>query len=1348
MRSVAISADGEHLAAGSYAETKVYLFNKDNSTPLWSYATGGNVGPVTISADGEYLAAGSEDDKVYLFDKDSSTPLWSYTAGGNVRSVAVSADGEYLAVGSLDDKVYLFDKDSSTPLWNYTTGENVLTVTISADGEYLTAGSEDNKVYLFDKNSSTLLWSYTAGGNVYSVAISADGEYLAAGSDDDKVYAFENALPSRPSVIPYGPRNGTTLELPVTLRWFAGSDDRSNLTFDIYLDTSANPITKVADNITQFSYNVTSLVSKGVNYWKVVARDSTGETFSQVLNFTTPANIIPNAAINSISLSSANEGDNVSFKGSGTDNDGSIVAYQWRSSIDGDLSASAAFNTSALTWGNHTIYFKVQDNDGNWSSEVWQSLLVNVFPQLSNGQVVPTTGGESTLFSFVVDYYDVDGDGDQTVQVSIAGVGTFDMVDPDDDGTHYYNSTLSHGHHNFTFIATDEHGANATTDEYELLVNTLPTASIDSILPSPANEGDEVSFNGSGSDVDGTIVGYEWLSSLDGNLSTEASFLISSLSVGEHTISFRVQDNDGAWSDWNTTFLIVMPSDNSRPIASIVSISPSPANESDEVTFSGSGSDVDGTIVRYAWISNIDGEFYNGSNPTTTKSNLQRGDHNIYLKVQDNDGAWSEWNVTTLIILSANTRPTASIDPISPSPANEGDEVTFSGSGSDDGTIVAYEWDFDDDGNADYTSSTSAATNHVFNTSGTYIVRFRVLDDGGAWSDWDTIMVLVVPAESDDSTGISALISDVPTNVLFGALGLLLFVLIIGAAMALRRRRPDTETPTGGPPSPRRGAPPAPAPVKVTVADWQPPAGLAGDDLVLTDYFALRRRAYLAHPANEPLLDELHNRREEFAISSYFEVPASPADVLQQWALPSGLRGNVHLDAARTGIVEGILTGAPDRNFVIIGEPGVGKTVVLFEVLDRVMAQSPAGLLTTTAIGDAHVRFGLRLFYDDIPENSALVEAVAARQAGGLIVTAREADWQALPREFQAKFDRLTVPLFPAAEMHPLCEKMLAFSGVGYDAPAVEALVTYAEGSPIYVWSMIRELLHKGQRQLSQQYIQQNATKGMTNYVALLLQRLLKDGEKYRPGGLHALTCLVFLADYMEERTAHSAYFHTVTTRLSEPVHAALGDEMDQTTFLRILGYLSGEGEVVRFPHDTWVDVLRGAGALNPFRAELQVIQREFIDTGLFDSQKQQAVPDAWETIKNRYRKYPTRQKDSFLALADTLLRNFNISGLKELGIDTGFIREVAARYSHLPVAAMLISKLQAAEPTQVTNVINIQDSVISRSSIGSSGSASLNESIVNRSNLGNSQNNNTADDDTVVSRNKRRVKRPRQRGE
>lgn len=75
-----------------------------------------------------------------------------------------------------------------------------------------------------------------------------------------------------------------------------------------------------------------------------------------------------------------------------------------------------------------------------------------------------------------------------------------------------------------------------------------PVATIDSIDPGAIVVGDSVTFTGSGTDDDGTVVGYEWTSTIDGPLSTLATFSTSSLSIGTHTIYFRVRDNDGVWS--------------------------------------------------------------------------------------------------------------------------------------------------------------------------------------------------------------------------------------------------------------------------------------------------------------------------------------------------------------------------------------------------------------------------------------------------------------------------------------------------------------------------------------------------------------------------------------------------------------------------------------------------------------------------------------------------------------------------------------------------------------------------------------------------------------------------------
>ena len=78
--------------------------------------------------------------------------------------------------------------------------------------------------------------------------------------------------------------------------------------------------------------------------------------------------------------------------------------------------------------------------------------------------------------------------------------------------------------------------------------NQQPVAYIDAVKPATAAAGETITFNGHGTDADGSIIGYEWRSSLDGVLSTVANFTSSSLSPGIHTISFKVLDNRSQWS--------------------------------------------------------------------------------------------------------------------------------------------------------------------------------------------------------------------------------------------------------------------------------------------------------------------------------------------------------------------------------------------------------------------------------------------------------------------------------------------------------------------------------------------------------------------------------------------------------------------------------------------------------------------------------------------------------------------------------------------------------------------------------------------------------------------------------
>jgi hypothetical protein len=98
--------------------------------------------------------------------------------------------------------------------------------------------------------------------------------------------------------------------------------------------------------------------------------------------FLETADAMPVATILHVSHPAADHSaGNLSYFGTARDLDqigAGIVAYQWRSSIDGLLSTQSSFSipVTSLSDGLHFIYFTAKDNEGNWAPEVRVPLLV------------------------------------------------------------------------------------------------------------------------------------------------------------------------------------------------------------------------------------------------------------------------------------------------------------------------------------------------------------------------------------------------------------------------------------------------------------------------------------------------------------------------------------------------------------------------------------------------------------------------------------------------------------------------------------------------------------------------------------------------------------------------------------------------------------------------------------------------------------------------------------------------------------------------------------------------------------------------------------------------------------
>ena len=166
---------------------------------------------------------------------------------------------------------------------------------------------------------------------------------------------------------------------------------------------------------------------------------------------------------------------------------------------------------------------------------------------------------------------------------------------------------------------------------------------------------------------------------------------------------------------------------------------------------------------------------------------------------------------------------------------------------------------------------------------------------------------IVVKAAPQSASLVETAIADLSNNLpLFASAGIGL-VMILGTL--LFRRRSSAEPVVEGlvvddGVSPQQQQNQQMPPTEVL--DWEIPTDAQGQALIIGEYMAKRRESYITHPNNEEVLDYLHNNRERFTISTYFEVPNDPTNVISDWALPENLRGNVHLDSFRQQIVERI----------------------------------------------------------------------------------------------------------------------------------------------------------------------------------------------------------------------------------------------------------------------------------------------------------------------------------------------------------------------------------------------------------------------------------------------------------
>ena len=563
-----------------------------------------------------------------------------------------------------------------------------------------------------------------------------------------------NAAANIPPVANAGTSQAITLPLNTITLHGSGTDADGTIVSYLWTKISGPESYKIA-NAASAVTSITNLL-QGIYQFKLEVKDNKGAIGTDIIQ------VVVNPAPNQPPVANAGADATITLpvnslilSGSGSDADGNIVSYNW-AKVSGPAevniinSSSASTNITGLVQGIYQFQLTVTDNNGAISTDMVQ-VTVNPAP---NKLPVAQAGSDITI-ALPVNNITLSGSGtdaDGTIVSyswsKVSGPSNYNIANSGSAVTNV--SGLVDGVYQFQLKVTDNEGATAT-DIITVKVNPVPNqspvanAGVNQTIVLPVNS---VTLSGSGIDPDGKIVNYEWTrisGPASNNIVSPSSAItnITGLVQGIYLFELKVTDNSGAKGN-DTVQITVNPAVNIPPVANagtdkIITLPIS------TTSLSGSGNDVDGSIVKYLWtkISGpADYKMVNAGSPVTDVFGLKQGIYQFELKVTDDKGAEGK-DTVQVTVNKTNVPPVADAGKDQTITLPE-DSVNLTGKGTDsDGIIVSYSWKQLSGSSISSIISPSGAATLVNNLQGgTYTFELSVTDNNGVIGK-DTVNIVV-----------------------------------------------------------------------------------------------------------------------------------------------------------------------------------------------------------------------------------------------------------------------------------------------------------------------------------------------------------------------------------------------------------------------------------------------------------------------------------------------------------------------------------------------------------------------------------------------------------------------------
>ena len=278
---------------------------------------------------------------------------------------------------------------------------------------------------------------------------------------------------------------------------------------------------------------------------------------------------------------------------------------------------------------------------------------------------------------------------------------------------------LTGGRYEVALTATDDDGASHTTTK-NVDVRAPPPPPPENQAPSADFSADcadlSCRFDNRSTDPDGKIASRAWTFG-DGATSSEDNPRHDYAAANAYSVTLTVTDDDGASA--TVTKPVSVTRTNQGPHAEFQVDCPNPDLT---CTFTDRSTD-DVRVASWHWEFG-DGQTFDGQNPPAHQyPSAQK--FTVTLTVTDDDGASNQQTHDASPKPIPNDAPTAAF---SNDPCVAGQPCQFTDQSTDDGQIVAWEWDFSDNG----ATSSEQNPSHTFSEAGSHRIRLTVRDNQGA----------------------------------------------------------------------------------------------------------------------------------------------------------------------------------------------------------------------------------------------------------------------------------------------------------------------------------------------------------------------------------------------------------------------------------------------------------------------------------------------------------------------------------------------------------------------------------------------------------------------------------------